>query len=216
MNLQASWGDSESIHLVELGCNLLSIPVNPIRITWDVPGTRFSFHICWSLKPALEILMRTFCCFGFIFCEEMKEELFFSCFHSNFLLFHAAVLMGGCSGPDKPPPMWTFSFRTFYWSVNIENVFVQQRSHTWFQLHLTGACSCSPSLSEDVIMSVGTHESRSASMMPRGSNWATWCPRIYRKWEQNPPRNRRRRRRQMREEKSRKQDAANSQEEGWD
>lgn len=40
--------------------------------------------------------------------------------------------------------------------------------------------SASPSLSEEVIMSVGTHESRSASMMPRGSNWATWCPRIYR------------------------------------
>lgn len=36
-------------------------------------------------------------------------------------------------------------------------------------------------------MSVGTHESRSASMMPRGSNWATWCPRIYR-GKQNPPR----------------------------
>lgn len=31
---------------------------------------------------------------------------------------------------------------------------------------------------------MGTHESRSASMMPRGSNWATWCPRIYREWQQ--------------------------------
>ena len=45
-------------------------------------------------------------------------------------------------------------------------------------------CS-SPSLSDEVIMSVGTCESRSASMMPRGSNWATWCPRIYRKWQQH-------------------------------
>lgn len=47
--------------------------------------------------------------------------------------------------------------------------------------------SASPSLSEEVIMSVGTHESRSASMMPRGSNWATWCPRIYREWQQQSP-----------------------------
>ncbi|GAA6065910.1 uncharacterized [Tachysurus ichikawai] len=39
----------------------------------------------------------------------------------------------------------------------------------------------SPSLSEDVIMSAGTHESRSASMIPRGSSCATWCPRIYRR-----------------------------------
>lgn len=37
----------------------------------------------------------------------------------------------------------------------------------------------SPSLSEDVIMSLGTWASRSASIIPRGSSWATWCPRIY-------------------------------------
>lgn len=44
----------------------------------------------------------------------------------------------------------------------------------------------SPSLSDDVIMSVGTHESRSASIIPRGSSWATWWPRIYRRQEVPP------------------------------
>lgn len=44
----------------------------------------------------------------------------------------------------------------------------------------------SPSLSDDVIMSLGTHESRSASIIPRGSSWATWCPRIYRRQEVPP------------------------------
>lgn len=36
----------------------------------------------------------------------------------------------------------------------------------------------SPSLSEDGIISVETHKSRSASVIPKGSSWATWCPHI--------------------------------------
>lgn len=44
----------------------------------------------------------------------------------------------------------------------------------------------SPSLSDDVIMSLGTHESRSASIIPRGSSWATWWPRIYRRQGVDP------------------------------
>lgn len=62
-------------------------------------------------------------------------------------------------------------------------------------------------MSEEVIMSVGTHESRSASMMPRGSNWATWCPRIYRESNSTEPTQGRRKRRR-RKEKRRRQDAA--------
>jgi len=42
----------------------------------------------------------------------------------------------------------------------------------------------SPSLSEDVIISAGTHESRSASIIPRGSSCATWCPRICRDFQE--------------------------------
>lgn len=36
----------------------------------------------------------------------------------------------------------------------------------------------SPSLWEDAIISTGTNKSRSASIIPKGSSWATWCPRI--------------------------------------
>ena len=45
----------------------------------------------------------------------------------------------------------------------------------------TGKGTDSPNLSMVVIKSEGTKESRSASRMPRGSSWATWWPRIWRR-----------------------------------
>lgn len=62
--------------------------------------------------------------------------------------------------------------------------FVRQSECSWKVkqiIHLCLAFVSSPSLSEDVIMSEGTLESRSASIIPKGSSWATWCPRIYRR-----------------------------------
>lgn len=79
----------------------------------------------------------------------------------------------------------------------------------------------SPSLSDDVIMSLGTQESRSASIIPRGSSWATWWPRIYRRqgvapqtWEPyaKPPT----RKRYRRGRKKRRESAARAQEDWHD
>lgn len=47
--------------------------------------------------------------------------------------------------------------------------FCQQSNYCVSVIH-----NSSPSLSDDVIMSVGTHESRSASIIPSGSSCATW------------------------------------------
>lgn len=73
----------------------------------------------------------------------------------------------------------------------------------------------SPSLSEDVIMSVGTHESRSASMMPSGSSWATWCPRIYRGRHRTHPGQDRRKRRSDEESQQKGSVRGLEEEDGW-
>lgn len=82
--------------------------------------------------------------------------------------------------------VWT----TCMLQVRVEHIHKSVGQHINKPCHIKDSISLqrpiktSPSLSEDVIISAGTHESRSASIIPRGSSCATWCPRICRDFQE--------------------------------